>query len=258
MTWGLTIKHFCNKCLRYFLGESETHSTTCLVETLITNDGEESTDFEDVVEREPESNFSDNEETVNPASGQPQLFEDDNVPYISQVFSLSDENCVDCEQTCDSNKPKNLITPGRVKDESCAEIIPASLSNMKTWSDADNSFLKFVITEGVALDALAKQNVVEVILKQYSDKLIEVEDRLPKLGQLISGEEIALSEKKEELALLKQEITAKERSLENLKQKKELLYEERKKLKRKVAHCHATGQLLEIKSKKCRSAIVTS
>ena len=236
-----------------FLGDSETHSTTHLVETLITNDGEKSTELEGVDEREPESNFSDNEESVDAASGQPQLFEDDNVPYISQVFSLSDENCVDCEQTCDSNKPKDLITPGRVKDESCSEIFTSSLSNVKTWSDADNSFLKFVITEGVALDALAKQNVVEVILKQYSDKLSEVEDRLPKLGQLISEEEISLRKKKGELALLKQEITAKERSLEDLKQKKELLHEERKKLKRKVAHCQTTGQLLEIKSKKCRS-----
>ena len=127
------------------------------------------------------------------------------------------------------------------------------MSNVKTWSDADNSFLKFVITEGIALDALAKQNIVEVVLKQYSDKLSEVEDTLPKLGQLLSEEEIALGQKKEELALLKQEIIAKERSLEDLKQKKELLCEERKKLKRKVAHCNATGQLLEIKSKKCRS-----
>lgn len=220
---------------------------------MISNDGEESTELEGVDKRERESNFNDSEESANPASGQPRLFEGDNVPYISQAFSLSNENCVDCEQMCDSNNPKDLITPGRVKDESCTEVIPASLSNVKTWSDADNSFLKFVITEGVALDALAKQNIVEVVLKQYSDKLSEVEDRLPKLGQLLSEEEIALTQKKEELALLKQEIISKERSLEELKQKKELLCEERKKLKRKVAHCHATGQLLEIKSKKCRS-----
>ena len=248
-----TDSEVCSKCLHYFLGESAPHSTTHLVETLISNDGEESTELEGADKMEPESNFSDNEESANPASSQPQLFEDDNVLYISQVFSLSNENCLDYEQTCDSNKPKDLITPGRVKDDSCAEVIPASLSNVKTWTDADNSFLKFVITEGIALDALARQNIVEVVLKQYSDKLSEVEDRLPKLGQLLSEEEISLSQKKEELALLKQEIIEKERSLEELKQKEELLCEERKKLKRKVAHCHATGQLLEIKSKKCRS-----
>lgn len=214
---------------------------------MISNDGEGSTEVENVDKMEPESNFSGGKESANLAS------EDDSVPCITQVFSLSNENCVDCEQTCNSNKPKDLITAGRVKDESCSEVIPTSLSNVKTWSDADNSFLKFVITEGVALDTLAKQNIVEVVLKQYSDKLSEVEDRLPKLGQLMSEEEIALSQKKGELALLKQEIVAKERSLEELKQKNELLCEERRKLKRKVAHCYATGQLLEIKSKKCRS-----
>ena len=75
--------------------------------------------------------------------------EDDSVPVSLKVFSLSNENCLDCEQTCNSNKPKDLITAGRVKDESCSEVIPTSLSNVKTWSDADNSFLKFVITEGL-------------------------------------------------------------------------------------------------------------
>jgi len=238
----------------FFLAESVTHSTTHLEETLISNDGEGSTEVENVDEIEPESNFSDDEESANLASGQPLLFEDSDVPCITRVFSLSNGSCIDGEQTCDSSKPKDLITPGRVKEESCSEVIPTSLSKtMKPWSDADNSFLKFVITEGIALDALAKQNIVEVVLKQYSDKLSEVEDRLPKLGQLMSEEEIALSQKKEELALLKQEIVAKERSLEELKQKKELMCEERKKLKRKVAHCYATGQLLEIKSKKSRS-----
>lgn len=241
--------------LLYFITESSTHSTTHLheEETLISHDKEASTEVQNADVMEPESNYDVDEENTYHAAGQEQLLEGDSVPYITQVFSLSNENCSGCEETSDSNKLKDLITAGRVKDESCSEIIPTSLSNVKTWSDADNSFLKFVITEGVALNALAKQNIVEVVLKQYSDKLSQVEDRLPKLGQLMSVEEMALSQKKEELALLKQEIVAKERSLEELKQKKELLCEERKQLKRKVAHCHATEQLLEIKSKKCRS-----
>lgn len=220
---------------------------------MISNDREVSTEVENVDVMEPESNFSDHEESANLATVNPfpQLFEDDSVPCITQVFSLSSEDCLHCGQTSDSNKkPKDLIAPGRVEDESWLEVIPTSSSKVKTWSDADNSFLKFVITEGVALDVLAKQNIVEVVLKQYSDKLSQVEERLPKLGQLMTEEEMALSQKKEELALLKREIIAKERSLEELQQKKELLCEERKKLKRKVAHCHATEQLLEIKSKK--------
>ena len=204
---------------------------------------------------EPESNFSDDEEsTNNPFLMFDQLQEDDSAPCITQVFSLSNEDCLHFGQTSDSNKkPKDLTVQGKVEDESCLEVIPTSSSNVKTLSDADNSFLKFVITEGVALDVVAKQNIVEVVLKQYSDKLSQVEERLPKLGQLMSEEEMALSQKKDELVLLKKEILAKERSLEELKQKKELLCEERKKLKRKVAHCHATEQLLESKSKTSRS-----
>lgn len=220
---------------------------------MISNDKEVSTEVQNADVMEPESNFDVDEENTYHATGQAQLLEGDSVPYITEVFSLSNENCLGCEETYDSNKLKDLITPGRVKDESCSEVIPTTLSNVKTWCDADDSFLKFVITEGVALDALAKQNIVEVVLKQYSDKLSQVEDRLPKLGQLMSEEEMALCQKKGELALLKQEIVAKERSLEELKKKRELLCEERKKLKRKIAHCHATEQLLEIKSKKCRS-----
>ena len=233
------------------MAENSTCGTTHLEETLIGNDKEVSTEVENVDVIEPERNFSDDEESAYLATGQSQLSEDDNVPYITQVFSLSNENSLDCEETSDSNKLKDLITAGRVKDKSCSEVISTSLGNEKTWSDADNSFLQFVITEGVGLDPLAKQNIVEVILKQYSDKLSQVEDRLPKLGQLMSEEETALSQKKEELALLKQEIVAKEKSLEELKQKKTLLCEERKELKRKVAHCHTTEQLLEIKWKKC-------
>ncbi|KAL9962916.1 hypothetical protein ACROYT_G032070 [Oculina patagonica] len=180
---------------------------------------------------------------------------DDNVPVpcITQAFSLSSEDFSQhTRQTSDSSeKPKDLSTPGKVEiKESCAEVNTSSPSKVKTCSDADNSFLEFVNTELVALDVVAKQNIVGVVLKQYLDKLDQVEERLPRLGQLMSEEEMALSQKKEELALLKKEIVAKERSLEELKQNKELLCEEKKKLKRKVAHCEATQQQLEGNFKK--------
>ncbi len=181
---------------------------------------------------------------------------DDNVPCITRAFSLSSEDFSQCtSEMSDSNKkPKDLSTPGKVEiEESCTEVEATSPSKMKTCSDADNSFLEFVITEGVTLDVVAKQNIVGVVLKQYLDKLDQVEERLPKLGQLMSEEEMALSQKKEELALLKKEIVAKERSLEELKQNKELLCEEKKKLKRKVAHCEATQQQLEGNLKRGRS-----
>ncbi|KAL9981719.1 hypothetical protein ACROYT_G010461 [Oculina patagonica] len=173
---------------------------------------------------------------------------DDSVPCITRAFSLSSEDLSQCTSgVSDSNKkPKDLSTPGKVEiKESSTEVEATRPSKVKTCSDADNSFLEFVITEGVALDVVAKQNIVGVVLKQYLDKLDQVEERLPKLGQLMSEEEMAISQKKEELALLKKEIVAKERSLEELRQNKELLCEEKKKLKRKVAHCEATQQQLE-------------
>lgn len=244
-------------------------------ETLVSNSREISTEDENIDEMGQESHSSDLDESANLATGNafPQLtvplfnqghgddfraltHSDVSVPYITQTFSLLSEDSSQCtEQTSDSSKkPKDLFTPGKVEIEgSCTEVNATSSSKVKTCSVADNSFLEFVITEGVALDVAAKQNIVGVVLKQYLDKLDQVEDRLPKLGQLMSEEEMALSQKKEELALLKKEIVAKENSLEDLRQNKELLCEEKKKLKRKVAFCHATQQQLEGSSKKGRS-----
>ena len=181
---------------------------------------------------------------------------DASVPYITKAYSLSSDDLSKCSgQTSDSNKKgKDLFAPGKVKSkESCEEANATSSEKIKSCAIVDNSFLQFVITEGVSLDVAAKQNIVDVVLKQYLDKLDQVEERLPKLGQLVSEEEMALDQKKEELALLKKEVDAKERSLEELRQNKEMLCEEKKKLKRKVAHCHATQQLLEGSPKKGRS-----
>lgn len=171
---------------------------------------------------------------------------DVSIPYITEAYSLSDsESCLQSGQASDFNKkPKDLIMPKQF-EESCADINAASPSKIKTNSDPDDSFLRFVITEGIELDVPAKQNIIKVVLEQYSDKLGQVEDSLPKLGQLISEEETALSQKKEELAMLKKEISAKERSLAEMRRKKEVLCQEKTRLKRKVVHCHATQQQLE-------------
>ena len=133
------------------------------------------------------------------------------------------------------------------------EAIPASSSeHSNKVSAADNSFLEFVTTEGLGLHAQAKKNIVGVVLAEYSNKLSKVEGRLPKLGQLMKEEEMALRQKKEreialeeELALLKKDILTKQSCLEELRQQSDMLLEEKKTLKRKVSHCEEIQEQLE-------------
>jgi len=128
-------------------------------------------------------------------------------------------------------------------------------------SDADSFFMEFVVTEGQGLDIQAKKNIVDVVMSQYSEKLSQVEGRLPKLVQLMKEEESSLSQKKkrmsaleEELALLKKDMLAKEKCLEELRQQSELLCEKKKTLKRKVSHCQEVQEQLQRNdSKKVRS-----
>lgn len=213
---------------------------------------------------------------------------DSNVPYIDQVFSLSSEECIVHDEKCgcgknvedaitslknkvfslsheecgvngknsDSNKKlEDVITSSKVEvKEPCVEVSPNSLSeHSDKVSDADSSFLEFVVTEGLGLDVQAKKNIVGVVMTQYSDKLNQVEGRLPKLGQLLMEEETALSQKKkkagvleEELDLLKKDILAKERCLQKLRQENKVLCEEQNNLKRKVSHCEEMQQQLEM------------
>ena len=176
------------------------------------------------------------------------LHSDGCVPFIDQVFSLSCRECALHEERCScgnyledaiKNQPftrsgeefevsdKNsgycqkvdAITSSKVEtEESNMEATP-TISNEHSdnkVSAADNSFLEFVTTEGLGLHAQAKKNIVGVVMAEYSNKLNKVEGKLPKLGQLMKVEEMALKQKKEresaleeELALLKKEIFGK-------------------------------------------------
>lgn len=202
---------------------------------------------------------------------------DEGIPYINQVFSLSsecnlsspqedtitNEVCSVSSEECvarvkksySSEEPEDVIctgSKGEIK-KSCVEATLTSSSECLTkLTDADSSFLEFVKTEGLGLHAQAKKNIVGVVMTEYSNKLSEIESRLPMLGQLISEEEMALRQKEEreqaleeELDLLKKEMLEKQRCINDLRQQCESLRDEKSLIKRKVVYCQEVEQQLE-------------
>ena len=111
----------------------------------------------------------------------------------------------------------------------------------------DNSFLEFLITEGLDLDARSKQGVVEVVMAQYSNKLNLVENTIPQLAAQIRDTETTIGQQRElvkrlqeELESVKGEILKNESLLQGLINEQREISENRKALKRKVARCEGT------------------
>jgi len=111
----------------------------------------------------------------------------------------------------------------------------------------DNSFLEFLVTEGLDLDTRSKQGVVEVVMSQYSNKLNRVENTIPKLAAQIRDTEAAIGQQtervkqlQEELESVKGEIVKNESLLRDLVNEQREISEQRKALKRKVARCEGT------------------
>lgn len=217
---------------------------------------------------------------------------DQGIPYIDQVFSLlsgdnkgnlsspqedtvKNEVCSVCSEECVAGvkksyfgeEPEDVVctrSKGEIK-KSCVEATLTSSSECLTkLTDADSSFLEFVKTEGLGLHAQAKKNIVGVVMTEYSNKLSEIESRLPMLGQLISEEEMALRQKEEreqaleeELDLLKKEMLEKQRCINDLRQQCDSLHDEKSLIKRKVVYCQEVEQQLGSEngssSKKVRS-----
>ena len=123
----------------------------------------------------------------------------------------------------------------------------------------DNSFLEFLITEGLDMDARSKQGVVEVVMAQYSDKLNRVENTIPKLAAQIRDTETTIGQQREkvkqlqkELESLKGDIVKNESLLQRFMNEQQELSEHRKALKRKVARCEGTMKNVRGGAKKVR------
>lgn len=123
----------------------------------------------------------------------------------------------------------------------------------------DNSFLEFLITEGLDMDVRSKQGVVEVVMAQYSDKLNRVENTIPKLAAQIRDTETTIGQQREkvkrlqkELESVKGEIVKNESLLQRFINEQQELSEHRKALKRKVARCEGTMKNVRSGAKKVR------
>lgn len=123
----------------------------------------------------------------------------------------------------------------------------------------DNSFLEFLITEGLELDSRSKQGVVDVVLTQYTSKLNRVETIIPKLTAQIRDTETTIGQQKEEvkqlqneLEFVKGEIVKNENLLRGFVNEQQAMSKQRKALKRKVARCEDTMKHLLGNAKKAR------
>lgn len=123
----------------------------------------------------------------------------------------------------------------------------------------DNSFLEFLITEGLELDSSSKKDVVNVVMTQYSNKLNEIESTIPKLAAQIRQTETTIDQQTEKVAQLqkeleyvKSEIVKNKNALEGFTSEKQELSKRRKALKRKVTRCEQTMKQLSGNSKKSR------
>ena len=123
----------------------------------------------------------------------------------------------------------------------------------------DNTFLEFLITEGLELDSISKKGVVDVVLTQYSNKLSAVETTIPKLAEQIRQTEATIGQQKEKVKLLQEElefvkgeIVKNEDSLLKFNNEQQGLSKKRKALKRKVARCEGTMKHLLVNAKKSR------
>lgn len=123
----------------------------------------------------------------------------------------------------------------------------------------DNSFLEFLITEGLELDSSSKKDVVNVVMTQYSNKLNDIESTIPKLAAQIRQTETTIDQQTEKVAQLqkeleyvKSEIVKNKNALEGFTSEKQELSKRRKALKRKVTRCEQTMKQLSGNSKKSR------
>lgn len=111
----------------------------------------------------------------------------------------------------------------------------------------DNSFLEFLITEGLDLDARSKQSIVEVVMAQYSNKINRVENSFPKLTAQIKDTETVIGQQREkvkqlqeQLEFMKGEIVKNESLLHGLINEQQEMRKHRKAFKRKLARCEET------------------
>lgn len=165
------------------------------------------------------------------------------------------------ETSSRSSSEVEIVESGEVDDSSRSHLnqLPWLQGDGANDIESDNSFLEFVLTEGISLDTLGKRDIVSVVLTKHKEKLRELEESLPQMEQTLIQSETSIVQKtarlnslQKEVDSLKKEIAEKNKSRNELRRKIELVNEEKNILKRRVEHCEETQNLLTSPSKKAR------
>ena len=174
----------------------------------------------------------------------------------------SQSGCSENVETSGRSSSKvEIVEPGELDDSSQSRLnqLPWLQGDGASDIESDNSFLEFVLTEGISLDTLSKRDIVSVVLAKHKEKLCELEESLPQMEQTLIQSETSIVQKtarlnslQKEVDLLKKEIAEKNKSRNELRRKIELVNEEKNVLKRRVEHCEETQNLLTSPSKKAR------
>ena len=175
-------------------------------------------------------------------------------PHTDEV---SQSACSENAETCSTTSSEIEIV------ESSDE--PSDLSQSPSHGDEarnterESSFLEFVLTEGISLDAFSKRDIVALVLTKHTEKIRELEESIPQLEDTLKQSETSIAQKtarlnslQKEVDSLRKEITEEKNSRNELRQKIELMNDEKSSLKRRVEHCQETKDLLTIPTKKAR------
>ena len=174
----------------------------------------------------------------------------------SHTDEVSQSACSENAETCSTSSSEIEIVES--SDES-SDPLSQSPSDEARNTERESSFLEFVLTEGISLDAFSKRDIVALVLTKHTEKIRELEESIPQLQDMLEESETSIVQKtarlnslQKEVDSLRKEITEEKNSRNELRQKIELMNEEKNSLKRRVEHCQETKDLLTIPTKKAR------
>ena len=193
------------------------------------------------------------------------------IPQSAEYTQMYTCDMLDTPVISSRSQAHETISSTSLASASTEAIPPESFESMDVNTEASderntilkcitgNSFLEFLITEGIDLDARSKRGIVKVVMAQYSNKLNRVENTIPKLAAQIKDTETAIGQQtekikqlQEELEFVKGEIVKNESLLHGFIHEQQEMGKYRKALKRKVARCEGTMKNLVGGAKKVR------
>ena len=193
------------------------------------------------------------------------------IPQSAEYIQMYTCGMLDTPVISSRSQAHETISSTSLASASTEAIPPESFESMDVNTEASderntilkcitgNSFLEFLITEGIDLDARSKRGIVKVVMAQYNNKLNRVENTIPKLTAQIKDTETTIGQQtekikqlQEEMEFVKGEIVKNESLLHGFIHEQQEMGKYRKALKRKVARCEGTMKNLVGGAKKVR------